>query len=196
MPGGVGGVRASLASTRFCERRGVQLPPATHPRLMGDRFCRLTGPAAHDRVGDDPAVRRRDGPDRARDERSVAIPIARSALSRGWKRSSARGVRLARGRSRRPIRQRGTRARCSNGVADGRGAPPPDRRECVCRAGDAPHDRDRSKTSSARRVTWNARWASAADKFRMVGRSSAHDPWHTPRLPVACLQRINAGVPK
>ena len=30
MPGGVGGARVSLASTRFCERRGVRLPPATH----------------------------------------------------------------------------------------------------------------------------------------------------------------------
>src|SRR5512140_3862919 len=33
MPGGVGGARASLASTRFCERRGVRLPPATHPKV-------------------------------------------------------------------------------------------------------------------------------------------------------------------
>jgi hypothetical protein len=31
MPGGVGGARVSLASTRFCERRGVRFPPATHP---------------------------------------------------------------------------------------------------------------------------------------------------------------------
>jgi RNA-directed DNA polymerase len=30
MPGGVGGARASLAPTRFCERRGVRFPPATH----------------------------------------------------------------------------------------------------------------------------------------------------------------------
>jgi hypothetical protein len=30
MPGGVGGARASLAPTRFCERRGARLPPATH----------------------------------------------------------------------------------------------------------------------------------------------------------------------
>jgi hypothetical protein len=33
--------------------------------------------ASHDRFGDDPAVRRRDGPDRARDVRSVAIALAR-----------------------------------------------------------------------------------------------------------------------
>jgi hypothetical protein len=30
MPGGVGGAGASPAPTRFCERRGVRFPPATH----------------------------------------------------------------------------------------------------------------------------------------------------------------------
>ena len=30
MPGGVGGARVSLASTRFCERREVRSLPATH----------------------------------------------------------------------------------------------------------------------------------------------------------------------
>jgi hypothetical protein len=34
--------------------------------------------SASDPFGDDPAVRRRDGPDRARDERSVAIAIVRT----------------------------------------------------------------------------------------------------------------------
>src|SRR5436309_3943287 len=34
MPGGVGGARASLAPTRFCERRRVRLPPATRPALL------------------------------------------------------------------------------------------------------------------------------------------------------------------
>jgi hypothetical protein len=34
MPGGVGGARASLASTRFCERREVRSLPATHLVVM------------------------------------------------------------------------------------------------------------------------------------------------------------------
>ena len=40
MPGGVGGARASLAPTRFCERRGVKLPPATHPSVRQPRRWR------------------------------------------------------------------------------------------------------------------------------------------------------------
>jgi hypothetical protein len=39
MPGGVGGAGASPAPTRFCERRGVRLPPATHlPASPPDPF--------------------------------------------------------------------------------------------------------------------------------------------------------------
>ena len=41
MPGGVGGARASLAPTRFCERREVKPLPATHLVLM------VSGTRAH-----------------------------------------------------------------------------------------------------------------------------------------------------
>jgi len=43
----------------------------------GDRFGVWDDAEAHARNGDDPAVRRRDGPDRARDERSVADAVTR-----------------------------------------------------------------------------------------------------------------------
>ena len=56
---------------------------STSARLRGrhacgdDRFGVPVGARAGDHFGDDPAARRRDGPDRARDERSVAKPLAR-----------------------------------------------------------------------------------------------------------------------
>jgi hypothetical protein len=57
MPGGVGGVRASLASTRFYERRRVRLPPATHlllgfaePRSEAEEIKRCLAQFLHEEL--------------------------------------------------------------------------------------------------------------------------------------------------
>ena len=65
------------------------------PRLAGSARSHPSARVltANDRFGDDPVMRRRAGPDRARDERSVAIGLVRSEGSRSRKHSSARGTR-------------------------------------------------------------------------------------------------------
>jgi hypothetical protein len=89
-------VAASGVIHQYALRRPVLLQSGA-----GGRRRRLLSPwrsrPTCERFGDDPAVRRRDGPDRARDERSVAFAIAPRtpgpAIPFVGKHSSGRGAR-------------------------------------------------------------------------------------------------------